>query len=86
MSEFKDEIITTVDCYFGLKDRVRILFRGKASVRVRTKTENLPGEVMSKSAVSVPRLFRVKKDRGGYASKFNQSLETDGQKNGHRSA
>ena len=77
MIEYKDVIVTHVDCFFDLKDRIRILFRGLASVRVKTKTENLPGEVLSKSSVSVPRLFRFKKDRGGYEVKFNQSSKTD---------
>ena len=75
MTEYKDKIFITVDCVFGLKDRIKILFRGRASIRVKTKTENLPGEVVSVSSVSVPRLFRFKKADGGYGVKFNKSLE-----------
>uniref|UniRef100_A0A6M3JR68 Uncharacterized protein n=1 Tax=viral metagenome TaxID=1070528 RepID=A0A6M3JR68_9ZZZZ len=75
MIEFKDEIYTNTDCYFSFIDRIRILFRGFASVRVVTKTENLPGEVLSTSSVLVSRIFRFKKADGGYEAKFNKSLE-----------
>ena len=71
MTEFTDVIFTTVDCVFDLKDRIKILLRGRASIRVKTKTENLPGEVLSESSVRVPRLFPSKQVSGGYEAKFN---------------
>ena len=73
---FKDEIYTYTECHFSFLDRLRIMVHGVASVRIASKTEHLPGEVLSESSVSVPRVFRLIKHTGG-EEKSNKSVELD---------
>lgn len=73
--EYKDEIYTYTECHFSFRDRLRILIHGIASVRVATKTEHLPGELLSQSSVSVPMVFRSKQSGGGYEAEVNKEIE-----------
>jgi hypothetical protein len=63
--EYKDEIYTNVKINFDLKDRLKILIHGIANIRIKTKTENLPGEVFSETSIYVPKIFRKKSDGAG---------------------
>lgn len=65
--EYKDKIHSETKCQFSIIDRIRILFKGIAIVRVITATENLVGEVHSTSSVYVPRIFVWRSRKmGGY--------------------
>lgn len=62
--KYKDEIISNTTVNFSVLDKIRILFSRSVHVCVRTKTENLPGAVVSESNATVDRIF-PKKLMGG---------------------
>ena len=49
---FGDVIYTDVELHFGRRDRLRLLFTGRAEVRVVTQCEFKPGTVNTRSSVS----------------------------------
>jgi hypothetical protein len=58
----RDIVISEITIHFGFIDRLRILLRGKARVRVETATENIVGRAMTVSDAWCPPLFH----RGGH--------------------
>ncbi len=67
--KYKDEVITTTTIEFSILDRLRILFGRKCDLQVRTKTQHLPGDVISESKAMVYKLFPKHRPSGGYEEK-----------------
>jgi hypothetical protein len=62
--KYKDEIRTETKCVFNFRERFRILITGITIVNVKTKTENLPGNCISRSSVYVPKILHPPQEAG----------------------